>query len=138
MAIIENLRKQYQEWKDRRFLRRHGCETWKQYHRQYDTDISPRSTRIKDFYCGYPYWYIFENREHQIYWWDMAYDGSADIITWCEDNCRDKFRFDCFRVIKYPSTAGQWEMNEIGGGDYYFAAFKDERDFLMFTLRWAS
>jgi hypothetical protein len=37
-------------------------------------------------------------------------------------------------VIKYHN---QWEFNDIGGGDYIFAAFKDEQDFVMFALRWA-
>jgi hypothetical protein len=37
-------------------------------------------------------------------------------------------------VIKYHN---QWECNDIGGGDYLFAAFKNERDFSWFLMRWS-
>jgi hypothetical protein len=37
-----------------------------------------------------------------------------------------------------PATAWQWEINELGGGDYIFAAFKNEQDFNWFLMRWSS
>lgn len=135
--MLTTIKQKIQAWKDKRFLARHGCEDWRQYHYIYDPDVERRCSRIQDFYKGYPYWYVFENREHQIYWWDMAYDGSREIVEWCEQHCKDKFRFDAHRVMKAPATAWQWEMNELGGGDYYFAAFKNERDFNWFVLRWS-
>jgi hypothetical protein len=30
----------------------------------------------------------------------------------------------------------EWEINSLGGGDYIFIAFKDERDMMWFKLRW--
>jgi hypothetical protein len=36
-----------------------------------------------------------------------------------------------------PGTAWEWHINELGGGDYIFIAFKDEVDFMMFMLKWA-
>lgn len=133
--MITKLRDWWKQQQDRRFLKRHGCNDWKEYNRWYDPDIYRRCTVINDFYHGYPYVYCFENREHQIYWWDLGYDGSYDVVEWCEQYCKDKFRFDCHRVIKY--TNDKWTMNDIGGGDYFFAAFKNEQDFLMFCLRWS-
>lgn len=126
----------YKQWKDERFLHKHGCKSWEQYYHRYDPDIERRSTKIKDFYKGYPYVYCFENREHQIYWWDLGYDGSKEIVEWCQQHCKDKFRFDGHRVIKASYTSNEWEMNELGGGDYCFAAFKDKEDYIWFSLKW--
>ena len=143
LHFLNYFRTRIKFWRDNRFLKRHGVETWAQYNRQYDPDINWRATRVKDFYQGYPYWHIFENRNHYCY--ELLYDygpggyryGYFDADDWCKEHCKDKHRFDIHRAIKYPSTANQWEMNDLGGGDYIFAAFKNERDFFMFTLKWS-
>ena len=137
LHFLNYFRTRIKQWQDRRFLKRHGVETWAQYNRQYDPDINWRATRVKDFYQGYPYVYCFENRNHDVYYWDIGFDGTYVVGNWCDDNCKDKYRMDFHRVIKYPSTANQWEMNDLGGGDYVFAAFKNERDFFMFALKWS-
>jgi hypothetical protein len=31
----------------------------------------------------------------------------------------------------------EWEFNDLGGGDYIFVAFNNEKDYMMFLLRWA-
>jgi hypothetical protein len=38
--------------------------------------------------------------------------------------------------MKAPSTGNEWHINELGGGDYIFAAFKDPEDFFIFRLKW--
>ena len=124
------------QWKDRRFLKKHGCETWAQYNRWFDPDYNRRASRIRDYYHGYPHWTIIENHNHQIYWWDMAYDGSSEIVDWCEENLTSKYRFDCLRVINCPATANEREINELGGTDYYFFACQDPKDFFLFAMRW--
>jgi hypothetical protein len=133
--VISKLKQVYVDWKERRFLKRHGCENRKQYERRYDPDIHYRATEIKQFYHGYPYIHCFENRAHQIYWWDLGLDGSKEIVEWAEANLEGKFRFDGHRCIK--NYWGEWEINEIGGGDYYFVAFKSDLDMFNFKLRWA-
>lgn len=135
--FVRRLRARVRKFKSERKLKKYNCKNWAEYGRRYDPDVSFRSSRVSDFYYGYPYVHCFENRDHQIYWWDLAYDGSQEIVEWCEEQCKDKFRFDGLRVIKVPATAWQWEMNELGGGDYYFAAFKNEKDFFSFMLKWA-
>ncbi len=126
----------YSEYKDRKFLKKHNCSTWKEYHKYNDPDVDRIASRIRYFYRGYPYMYCFENHNHDIYNWDLAYDGTYIVIDWCEKNCKDKFRLDGHRAIKCPATTNEWEINEIGGGDYYFAAFKNNRDYTLFLLRW--
>lgn len=124
-------------WRDRRFLKKHGCETWEQYHYRFDPDRNQRATRIRDYYHGYSYWMVIENHNHIAYYWDVGSDGIYILTEWCKENLKSKFRFDFHRVINCPATANQWEINELGGGDYIFFACQDERDFLLFTMRWA-
>lgn len=132
VVMIQKILDRYAQWKERRFLEKHGCKSREQYENRYDPNINYRASKIKDFYHGYPYIYCFENHSnHSVYYYDLSLD------KWCKENCVDKFRFDFHRVIKYPSTANEWEINEIGGGDYIFFACKDPKDFTMFLLRWS-
>jgi hypothetical protein len=135
--LLTYLRTKIKTWRDRRFLKRHGVETWAQYNHRYDPDINWRATRVNDFYHGYPYVYCFENHRHEVYHWDVHLDGIYVLSQWCDNNCKSKFRFDFHRAMNAPSTAWEWHINELSGGDYIFAAFKNERDFLMFTLKWS-
>lgn len=131
--MFEKLKEKYIYYRDLAFLKKHGCKTWKEYHRKFDPDCNIGARRIKDIYYGYPYVYCFENHQHSVYDWDVGYDGSYVVTKWCEENLTGKFRLDVHRVILYN---GIWEINEIGGGDYVFAAFKDPKDFTHFLLRW--
>jgi hypothetical protein len=134
--LLDFVKQRYKQWRDRRFLKRHGVETWAQYNRQYDPDINWRATRVNDFYHGYPYVHCFENHRHEVYHWDVHLDGIYVLSQWCEDNCKGKFRFDFHRAMNAPGTAWEWHINELGGGDYIFAAFKDPEDFFIFRLKW--
>lgn len=137
MKFIEDIKKTYEFYRDRAFLKKHGCESWKQYHKIYDPDCNPRASRIRDYYHGYPYVYCFENRHHEVYDWDVGRDGAYVLDKWCEKHCRDKYRIDFHRVLKAPSTANEWEMNDIGGSDYIFIAFKEQRDYTWCLMRWS-
>jgi hypothetical protein len=59
------------------------------------------------------------------------------VGKWCDQHCKGKHRMDFHRAINAPATAYQWEINELGGGDYIFAAFKNEQDFNWFLMRWS-
>lgn len=131
------------KWKAERKLKRSGYTSWEQYRRNRDPDLWPVASRVKDFYRGYPYVYCFEDRNHYAY--ELLYDygpggiryGNDDIYDWLDKNAMFTSRLDVHRVIKYPSTSNQWEFNDLGGGDYVFAAFKNERDYVHFLLRWS-
>ena len=141
--------KKWRAWQDRRFLNRHGCDSWTEYHRVYDPDYNRMADRIQDFYHGYPYVHCFENYNHYIYQVIADYGpggrrwGHNEIHEWAEKHSQDKVRFDFLRVFKQGSIdwdgndEEEWWINEIGGQDLVFAAFKDERDYMMFLLRWA-
>jgi hypothetical protein len=108
-----------------------------------DPDVVYCSDRVKDFYRGYKFVHCIENRNHYAY--DLIYDygpggikyGESDIYDWMDKKPRFKSRMDMHRVIKYPSTSNEWTFNDMGGGDYIFVAFKDEKDYMMFLLRWS-
>ena len=131
-STFVKLKNRYTDWRERRFLRKHGCYNREQYNLKYDLLYNPRATHLVDYYHGYKYIYCFENHKHDNI-------SLLTVVTlWClEENLSGKWRFDVHRAIKYPSTGNEWEINEIGGGDYIFAAFTDERDYMLFLLRWA-
>lgn len=141
---IKYLSDKWQYFKDSRFLKKHGCTSWEQYNRIFDPDINIRATEVKDYYCGYPYLHRFADRTHQIYDWDIWYSGWGIVESWAKTNCQDKFRFDALRVFPQNGIGldGQsekvWFINELGGGDYIYAAFKSQRDYTWFMLKWGS
>lgn len=142
VEMLSTLKTKYKSWKDARFLKKHHCETWEQYHHNNDPDVSYRASRIVDYYQGYPWVYCIDQRSHYAY--DLLYDngpggyryGYHDIMDWCRSQCKGKIRGDFHRVYQQPWD-GEWHFNEIGGGDYIFIAFKSERDYNWFVLRWA-
>ena len=124
-----------------RKLRKSGFRTWEAYNRWYDTDVNQQAYRVEHFYCGYPYVYCFEDRGHDAY--QSVYDygpagykeGIDTISDWCKQTCKDKFRVDFHRVVEDQDK--QWVVNELGGGDHIFVAFKSERDYLWFLMKWS-
>jgi hypothetical protein len=129
------LKQKYLDWREKRFLKKHGCENRAQYERMYDPDYNIRATRVKDYYFGYPYVHCFTDRDHTAYFVDLGWCGMPVIHQWCKENLKDKFRIDFLQVLK-DSYTDEWEVNGIGGGDYYFIAFKNESDMIWFKLRW--
>ena len=146
VMMFTKIQQRYQEWQERRFLRRHGCENRTQYERMYDPDYNARATRTRDYYHGYPYVYCFEDYNHYIYHPIADYgpggvrSGHTEIRRWAKENCQDKVRFDFLRVNKSDHTRmGTYDsdINEISGQDLVFVAFKSERDFTFFMLKWS-
>lgn len=136
------IKARFRKWKAKRKLEKSGYKSWEHYRRNNDPNILWRASRVKDFYHGYKYVYCFENRNHYAY--DLVYDygpggiryGNDDIYDWLDQHARFTSRMDMHRVIRYPSTGMEWEFNDLGGGDYIFAAFNSEKDYMMFLLRW--
>lgn len=135
MEYIKELKSIYANWQEKRFLKKHGCENRAQYERRFDPDYNPRATRVKDYFHGYPYVHRITDHDHTMYFWDLGFDGHYVVYNWCKENLKGKFRIDPLRVIKDRYT-DEWEVNELGGGDYFFIAFKEESDLIWFKLRW--
>lgn len=135
-GIFATLKKSYHAKKRQKFLEKHGCYTEEEYSRRYDPDINWREDNIKRFYHGYPYVFVFTDPLGDI--WTRHGDwlqGLHAINEWCDGNIIHKYRPDIHRAM-HSSWEG-WSRNELAG-DYVFFAFKDEKDFVWFSLRWGS
>lgn len=147
--MIEQIVSRYKAWKDRRYLKKHGCENWTQYHRRFDPYCNVRAEKVVDYYHGYRYITRIENNNHYCYKLVADYGpggrryGYEDMIKWCEENCQGHYRFDFLRVFSQTPIGlngveePEWYINEIGGSDYMFFAFQNEDDTMMFGLRWS-
>lgn len=124
------------EWQWDRVLRKSGHSSWNMYFSWNDPDFNIRGQTVKDQLHGYPYIAIVPYTTLPILfdplWGPVEY--CEEILKWCEKNSRGKWRNHWERVI--VDHLGQYLPNGIGGTDELFFAFKDERDYLMFTLRW--
>lgn len=131
-------------------LKRHNCDTWEDYLRKTDPDHNSRASRINDFYHGYKYIIPIVSSNHYAYTVTADYGpagigyGYSDINYWCKKNCKEKFRLDCLRVFKQTgiyldgSTLPEYWINEIGGSDIIFFAFKNDEDAMWFKLKWGT
>lgn len=141
--VIRRLQARIRLWKNKRQLKKLGYTSWWQYRRQTDPDVFFPASKVKDYYRGYQYLHCFENHQHEIYQWDLGYDGSKDIVDWCEKNITGKYRFDCLRCYQQTPVGLQgaeepeWWINELGSGDYIFFAFKEPVDMFLFKMRWS-
>ena len=133
MGLIDQLKQRYKDHNARRFLKAHGCKTWKEYERRYDPDIGPFARWSHTFYHGYACTLPIEPNVIAAY--GLKYhDLIEEMAEWCEHNCKGKWRNDWLRG--FWDHHGNYEFNEIGGGDIMFFAFKEESDYVWFRLTW--
>lgn len=136
--MIEQLKQRWKGYKEKRFLETHGCKTWREYERRYDKDIGPVARWAHTFYHGYPYIFPLDPQGLRDYGMlgVMPYHDLVDqMVEWCEKNCKGKWRNDWHRG--FWDHQGNYEFNGIGGGDIMFFAFKEESDYVWFTLVWS-
>lgn len=136
MGLIDQLKQRYKDHNERRFLKAHGCKTWQDYERRFDPDIGPLARWAHTFYHGYPYLYHCPN--YNLVWRSSSVAATfthlQEMTEWCEQNCKGKWRNDWLRG--FWDHNGNYEFNEIGGGDVMFFAFKEESDYMWFRLVW--
>jgi hypothetical protein len=132
--MTTNLKNKWSFYRHAAYLKNQGW-TEEQYQDYKDPDRNQRASRIKDYYHGYAHIVAFESSQGDPWsrypTWIQAYTA---IETWCKENCEDKWRTDIHRVIK--DYWGNWELNDIAGGDVLFFAFKNDNDAFMFKLKW--
>lgn len=131
-AVVEELKDRWDFYQHRLYLKRMGW-TEEQYQQYNDPLRNERADRVADYYHGYPYWHPFESSRIEPFTryatWMDAYQA---IKEWCESNCKGRWRHDILRAEKHCS---EWKINELGG-DALFFAFENERDYVMFCLKW--
>jgi hypothetical protein len=149
MKLLRRIKAYLRYRKNRNFLKKNHCHTWRQYKRDYDVDIIRHATLVSQFYHGYPYIHYFEYTTTMPKQYKDWQDWLCDMRDWCEKNCLDKVRYDIHRVIRekglihneYNDTMlwtdiEDFSLNDMGGYDILFFAFKREKDLLWFKLRW--
>lgn len=132
--VTENLKSRWDFYRHAAYLKKTGW-TEEQFQHFKDPDRNERASSISDYYHGYPYFIVFETSRGDPWTryptWIEGYDA---IQSWCKENCKDKWRTDIHRVIK--NYWGDWQLNDIGGGDALFFAFKSQEEAFMFKLKW--
>lgn len=143
------IKARWRQYLANRKLAKSGYTSWSAYRRNNDSSVCYHADKVSDFYSGYKYVYRCENPDHFAY--TTIYDygpggyqyGYHVISDWCEDKCRFKYRMDFHRVLKQTGLGingeeyPEWYFNDIGGTDYIYVAFQNERDYMMFLLRWS-
>lgn len=104
----------------------------------YETNVNYRATRINDMFKNFKYVILVDidkfvdhsepftwvpNKDARQYFWPQRELGNNAV-----------WRFE--RVIRYPSTNNEWEVNSIGGEDHIFVATNNDRDAMMITLKY--
>ena len=134
---LHQIKYRYLEWQWERVLRNSGHKSWESYLRANDPDFNIRGRTVRDQLFGYAYIACIDYTKlptrFDPLWGPIEHCG--DMVEWCDQNCRGKYRNHWERVIEDHN--GQYLPNGIGGTDELFFAFKDERDYIMFMLRWS-
>ena len=96
-----------------------------------------RARYIKDFYHG-SHIAIFESSHshplNQFGTW-LDTDFHYEMGDWCQENCKDEWHTDIYRVIK--TFKGEWKIDDDDGTDVLVFAFRSQEDAVMFTLKWS-
>ena len=119
-----------------RALKKSGCNNWEYYFRKKDPDFNIMGQTIRAQLFGYPY-IAKVNCKHLDYafdaMWGEMWHGES-VNNWCKQHCRYKYRWQWERVMLDHNS--QYAPNGYGTDELFFG-FKDERDYLMFLLRWS-
>lgn len=135
--LLSWIKYRYLEWCWDRVLKKSGHHHWESYLRYNDPDYYAPGRTVRDQLHGYPYVAVVPFRHLETVFeplWGPV-DHANHIKEWCDKNCRKKYRWHWERVIQ--DHDGQYLPNGIGGTDELFFGFKDERDYIMFILRWS-
>jgi len=158
MKYLRRLRAYYRYLRAARKLKRSGCRSWAHYRHCNDSDVCRWANNINTYYYGYKRIHAFNDYSHNIYKEEYDYGPGGvryrydTMREWCEQNLRFKWRMDYHRVIpeqrlvridasyqhvKMEDSEHDYVFNDLGGGDIVFVAFKDDRDYSHFMLKWA-
>ena len=128
--MISFFKRKINKWKDHWRFKLSGFSTYDNYILYTDPAICLRANTVDQFYHGYPFIAIPE----------YSYPYTA-VIEWCTNNCKSQWRNDWHRVdclfdIKGRILSVDPQINELGGVDIMFFAFKSLNDYNWFLLRW--
>ena len=106
----------------------------------YYANVNFRATRINDMFKNFKHVIMVDvdkfTNPHEPFAWVPCDDAKQYFWPARELGNNAVWRFE--RVIKYPSTNNEWEVNEFGGEDHIFVATNNDKDAIMIALKYSS
>lgn len=142
MKLISSIKTKWQERQNRLLFKKHNVSSWRAYNLLFDPAYCARANSIRRMFHGYPY--IAEINDSSKLVSPQGRDwieGYRYLKTWLEEECRGKARATIERTLREysPGKDGEpcvdWQLNEFCS-DSAFIAFQDERDYMIFLLKW--
>lgn len=139
--FIQRFKEYY--WREywKKFLRNRGFGSWKSFLRYNDPDFNIQGQTVEQMFFGYK---NFVRVDPKYIHWTYKDDGIQGVYyapvdfeiieNWCEQNCKNKFRWQFVRSMNYKNVK---IINDMFGEDDLYFGFKDEKDCLLFLLRWS-
>lgn len=133
MTFWEKVTDKYLTWRTGKDKQHRDWEAW------YEVNVNYRATKINDMFRNFKHIIMVDVDKFVDYHEPFAWVPNADARQYFWPNRplgeNAVWRFE--RVMKAPSTANQWEINELGGEDKIFVATNNERDALMIALKYS-
>ena len=139
--FTKKLVEEYKRWRETRFFKKHGVSSWKGYYLKYDPDYDARADTIRQMFFGYPYIAEITQASSLKAPEGWHHDGLQYLNSWLEISCKGKTRATIQRTMPTSyhyedgSVKHDWHLNEFCR-DALYVAFQDERDYIMFLLKW--
>ena len=142
MSILSNIKTAYQDMKTARLFKKHNVSTWSEYYLKFDPDHTHNGSTIREIFHGYPF--VAEINDTRALMgktgtsWE---DGFLYLKQWLATECKGKARATIDRTVRTEHLYNDgtklvdWVINAFGE-DSAFIAFQDERDYLIFLLKW--
>jgi len=133
MTFWEKVTDKYITWRTGKDKQQRDWEAW------YEVNVNYRATKINDMFRNFKHIIMVDVDKFVDYHEPFAWVPNADARQYFWPNRplgeNAVWRFE--RVMKAPSTANQWEINELGGEDKIFVATNNERDAMMIALKYS-
>jgi hypothetical protein len=131
MNLFSLISQKYNEWKENRFLKKHGVSTREEYEYRYDKDCNNRATILSEIYNGYNIIIAIPNPTLIDDICGLTVDSRL-IKSWTKENCINKVRVDVFPV--YVDDNGNLIYGGNLGMDEIIVCFKDSDDATNFLM----
>jgi hypothetical protein len=110
----------------------------REYRSWYEQNVNIRATRIKDIFGNFKHIIVVDPNKFfhldEPFGWIVREDVKQYL--WPNRDLGKNCIWEFHRVMCEPSTAWEWTVNELGGGDRVFVATNNERDAIMIALKY--
>jgi len=127
--MITKIVEKFKVWREKRYLRRHGVETWEQFNRKFDPDFNSDSDTIAGLFRGYHSFYLVDTHYVADLFGPMP--SSKHIAEWCAENCVGKYRIQELESWGFNDHS-KWSKRP--GEIELYVAFKEREDAINYSL----